>query len=150
ANSDDRPVVIVGYCSAAALALRIAETLAITRDTSLVLVSPTLPDFDMVVTEFGRFRASLGAADDRIDKIDTADPRTILYDMVEILDQDVKSMAVAKGIDLSSDILPALLRRYQAWLGFLLASRGPVVKPTPYNFPIRFILAADEDAAADL
>lgn len=147
---DDRPVVVVGYCSAAALALRIAGALAVAHDASLVLVSPSFPDIDMVMAEFSRFRASLGAAGDSITEIGTADPMAMLDDMVEILGRDIRSMAITKGVELPDDILTELVGRYYAWLGFLLASQGAVAGPAPHGFPVRSILAAGEDPAAEL
>ena len=125
-------VFVVGYCSAAPLALHIARILAVGRDVSVALVRPVWPDEGEIASEFAALRKGLGVGDSlRLGSLCVdakGDPEQALAEMTEILHGDLVSMATSRGLDASSAVLIELLNRYRAWLAFLLAGQhaGPV------------------------
>jgi len=150
ADTDRRSMKVVGYCSATPLALRVTEIVAATRDASLALLSPTLPTIDMVATEYSRFRTDLGAATDVAFKFDYTDSRAALSAMVRALSEDLRAMAAANGLDVSSSILDELLGRYRSWLGFLLASADFAPETVAGKFPVKLLIGPEDEPAGGL
>ena len=112
-------IAVVGHCSAAPLALALADRLAGAAEVSPVLVRPTWPDAAMVAADFRSFRDELGAAAGPVPA--AADPDLALRQMTVVLHDDLRAMARTQGLDPGSAVIADMLARYRAWLGFLLA-----------------------------
>lgn len=132
-------IFVIGYCSAAPLALHIARLLTSTREISITLVRPSWPDATEIALEFAALRKGLGVVDPSSPNSD-GDPEDAIADMTKILHGDLISMATEHGLDIASAVLTELLNRYRAWLAFLVAGRqaepmapagGPPPPPTP-------------------
>jgi surfactin synthase thioesterase subunit len=139
----DHPTVVIGYCSAAALALLITDDLARYCRVSPVLVCPTRPDPGLIAAEFARFQADLGVAAGPCPSLGDA-PDAVLEQMEAQLQRDLIAMAIANGFDTSNSALTYLLARYRSWLGFLLASSVATISPSPAQSPIQVILGSDD------
>jgi hypothetical protein len=120
-------LAVVGHCSAAPLSLCLADRLAGRAEVSSVLVQPTWPDEEMIGTDFGSFRAELGAAAGPVP--DLVDPDLALAQMTVVLRDDLRAMALRYGLDPASAALGDMLARYRAWLGFLLAGSAAPHRP---------------------
>jgi len=112
-------VFVIGDCSAAGLALRIAELLAASRAVTALLVRPTWPDEQHIKAQFAAFQANLGAGSHECPDLDE-DPRLSLARMEEILRGELARMAASIGLA-STDAFGDLLTYYRGWLAFLLA-----------------------------
>jgi hypothetical protein len=137
--------MVVGYCSAAALALRIAAQLAGSRDVLAILVQPSWPDTTMIRSDFARFRADLGAANESCPDLEE-NPSRSLSQLGHLLHADLRAMATAHGLDESSSALAELLARYRAWLGFLLACRDALREPWSYKLSLNVLADAAGNA----
>jgi hypothetical protein len=119
----DGPVFVIGYCSAAALALRIATLLARSREVAAVLLRPSWPDTELVRAQFVSLAANLGGGDRACPELD-GDPGQCLISMAQLLRADLEALAASKGLDGSADMFVELLLAYRSWLAFLLACRN--------------------------
>jgi hypothetical protein len=115
--------VVVGYCSAGALALHVAGRLASQGDVPVVLVRPTWPDTAMIIARFAKFQSDLGVTERFIPRFGE-DPLTTIREVAQVLHGNMLSWAVRVGLDQSSPELHELLARCRAWLSFLLATRN--------------------------
>jgi hypothetical protein len=163
-----KKIVVVGYCAAAALALRIAARLAgsdaigrlpgqkstIGRAPGqesrvrVILVQPTWPDTAMIGADMAGFRADLGVSDGSPGDLD-GDPGVILHRFEQTLRADMRAMARTNGLDGSAAVgkaLADLLDRYRAWLGFLLASRGALKRPWDPGVPVDVLAGTSSPA----
>jgi thioesterase domain-containing protein len=117
-----RPDVVAGYCNAGTLALRVARLLAgQDREVPCVLVDPSWPDRASIRAEFAAIRASLGVA--RTDAgTDACDPTDEA--MTSQIQRDLLAMFAEDDVepDEAEIAAAALLPRYRAWLGFLVAT----------------------------
>jgi hypothetical protein len=113
--------VVVGHCSAAPLALRIAQLLDF---PATVLVRPTWPDRPLIGQILQEVRSGLRATDP------TPVPET-LSDVDRVLDADLDRLTGAHGIDPAGGPLRELRDRYQRWFGYLFAAAdaAPVAWP---------------------
>lgn len=116
-------VVVVGHCSAAGLALRVADLLAARRTVTAVLVQPSWPDDEHVTTRFAEFGARLGMAARPCPDLD-ADPCQVVSAMEQALREETVALAVSRGLDASAGVFADLLAWYRSWLAFLLACRN--------------------------
>jgi hypothetical protein len=139
----DRRTVVVGHCSAAALALLIADELARRCQVSPLLVRPIMPGPEMIRTEFARCEARLGSVAGPPPSLDGA-PAAVLERMAARLHDDLMAMATAEGLDTSSSTLSELLARYRSWLGFLVASNRSTVSAAPAHRPVRVVRSGDD------
>jgi hypothetical protein len=128
ANTGTGSAVVIGYCAAAALSLRIAELLAERTEVLPILVRPAWPDTDMIRSDFGGMLADLGIADAPVPGLD-GDPRLALGRLERILWPGVRALAAERGLDPSGAVVAELVARYRGWLGFLLASRACAERP---------------------
>ncbi|SRR6266705_859558 len=166
----ERAVTVVGYCSAAALSLRIAERLARSCEVRAILVRPAWPDDVMIDSEFARLRVNLGAAKTACPDLAT-DNASILRRMEQLLRADLRTMITARNLHEPSVLASGLHARSLAWLSFLLACREDVKAPwrgvpapevvtlpagdalvpwiDPGAYPVTRISAADEGEEAD-
>lgn len=123
-----RPALVVGYCSAAVLALRLAERLA-QRGLwdGVVLVQPTWPNLVGVQDEFRSLHAQWAPAADppqaNSDRLGH-DPVHALDGMMSVLRTAAQSSTRARGLDTPAGraLLLDLFARYRAWLGFQLTA----------------------------
>lgn len=145
AHVTDYPALVVGYCSAASLALHIVSNLAQACDVAPILVTPTRPGSDIIAAYFQRFRADLGATEDARLTFD-GQMHAVLDQMTDTLRRDLQSMAVANGFDVHSAALAEMLSRYRSWLAFLLASIDPASGPLPGQLAIPVIMGSDDSA----
>jgi hypothetical protein len=119
----DGPAVVIGYCSAAALSVRIATLLARTREASAVLLRPTWPDADTVKGTFATLAANLGASQLACPELD-GDPSHCAQLMEKLLSAELKALVTSQGLDASAETFGELLLTYRSWLAFLLACRN--------------------------
>jgi hypothetical protein len=136
---------IVGYCSAAALSLRIAELVARSCEVHAILVRPTWPDDAMIGSEFARLRASLGTAQTGCLDL-SGDSASTLRNMGELLSADLRAMIRARNLHEPSVTASGLLDRSLAWLGFLLASRDDArdLERDPETYQVTELNAPDD------
>lgn len=139
----DQPLVIIGYCSAAALALQICTDLAPRDEVFPLLVQPTRPDAEMVAAEFSRIRASLGVSAQECPPLEGTQ-KTILRELETLLRHDMTVMAEVKGLAPTSTVFTDFLTRYRSWLGFLLASCEPI-RPFPGQPSVGVIIGDGDD-----
>jgi hypothetical protein len=153
--------VVIGYCAAAALALRLAARLAgldavgqlsgqkstvgqlsgqksTVGRVRVILTQPTWPDTAMIRTDIAGFRADIGVTDGPPGDLN-GDPGVILHRLERVLRAEMRTMAKVNGLDGSAAVVKALadlLGRYRAWLGFLLATRGALERPWHPGVPV--------------
>lgn len=112
-----KPVAVVGYCSAATLAMELANRLP---DTAVILVEPSWLTPDLIGAEAQGLRATLGA---QHAGTAFAEPVT-LSAVLDTLHADLVRKFTAEG--LSDDELDMcvsmMVERYRAWFGFLFTS----------------------------
>lgn len=119
----DGPAFVIGYCSAAALSLRIAALLARTREATAVLLRPSWPGTDSIKATFATLAANLGARQLTCPDLD-GDPDHCVRRMEELFRAQLKALAASQGLDGSADTFGELLLTYRSWLAFLLACRN--------------------------
>ena len=122
----DGPAFVIGYCSAAALAVHIAALLARTREATAVLLRPTWPDTDTVKANFATLAANLGARQLACPELDD-DPDHCVLLMEKLLSAELKTLVTGQGLDASAETFGELLLTYRSWLAFLLACRNDSV-----------------------
>ncbi|HEY1624918.1 MAG TPA: hypothetical protein VGG16_14070 [Streptosporangiaceae bacterium] len=119
----DGPAYVIGYCSAAALAMHIATSLASSREAIAVLLRPSWPSAATIEDNFATLAGNLGARQLPPPRIDD-DPDTCVRGMEEVLRTQIDLLATGQGLDASADTFGELLLTYRSWLAFLLACRN--------------------------
>ncbi len=119
----DGPVFVIGYCSAAALSVRIATLLARSREATAVLLRPSWPDTEGIKDTFAMLAANLGARQLPCPELD-GDPGRCVRRMEELLRAKLEALVTSQGLDGSADTFGELLLTYRSWLAFLLACRN--------------------------
>jgi hypothetical protein len=119
----DGRAFVVGYCSAAALAMHIATLLARTREVTAVLLRPSWPGTDNIVTNFATLAANLGAGELLCPELD-GDPERCVRHMEQLFRDKLAALVTAQGLDGADDPFGELLLTYRSWLAFLLACRN--------------------------
>jgi hypothetical protein len=124
-------VTVMGFCTAAALALTLGERLAGAGPAQIVLAQPMWADDAMIESDFAEFRADLRAsrwmpgqdADAPVVPHAATGPAA-LGELTQVLRADLVAVTQAAGLAESGSGFTDLLGRYRAWLGFLLASQA--------------------------
>jgi pimeloyl-ACP methyl ester carboxylesterase len=132
-----KPAAVVGYCSAATLAMELANRLP---DTAVILVEPSWLTPDLIGAEAQGLRATLGAPDGP--GIGFAEPLT-LSAVVDTLHADLVRKFTAEGLsDDELDMCVSLMvERYRAWFGFLFTSAET---PLPrLDRPVTIVMSRD-------
>ncbi len=119
----DGPVSVIGYCSAAALALHVATLLARSQPTVAVLLRPSWPDTEMITTQFAMLLANLRTSG-RPSPVLDGDPGECVTGMEQVLRADIAALAASHGLEGAEDTFAELLMTYRSWLAFLLACRN--------------------------
>jgi hypothetical protein len=119
----DGRAFVIGYCSAAALSVRIAALLARSREATVVLLRPTWPDTAGVEDTFAMLAANLGARQLPCPDLD-GDPDHCVRRMEELLRIQLEAVVTSQGLDGSAETFGELLLTYRSWLAFLLACRN--------------------------
>jgi hypothetical protein len=119
----DGPAFVIGYCSAAALAVHIATLLAPSREATAVLLRPTWPSTESITEQFAVLAANLGAHQLPCPELD-GDPGRCVRRMEELLRAELEALVTSQGLDGSADTFGELLLTYRSWLAFLLACRN--------------------------
>src|SRR6185437_47128 len=119
----DGPASVIGYCSAAALALHVATLLARSRPTVAVLLRPSWPDTEMITRQFATLVAHLRTSG-RSSPVLDGDPGECVANIEQVLRADVAAMAASQGLEDAEDTFAELLMTYRSWLAFLLACRN--------------------------
>jgi hypothetical protein len=122
-GADHGRVFVVGHCSAAPLAVRVAGLLASARSVTVVLVNPSWPDDDHVTAMFAEFLGGFGTANRPCPALD-ADPCLVVSVMEQIFREEMIALAASRGLSGSAGAFSDLLVWYRAWLAFLLAGRN--------------------------
>lgn len=115
-----RPTVI-GYCSAGALALRVAGLLTrFTPGVRALLVRPAWQDRPALYTTFRENLLELGRADPPApeESLPAAD---LLGWMEAQLERELDKLAAGHGLSASHEAFVELLARHRGWLSFVLA-----------------------------
>ncbi|MET8233587.1 alpha/beta fold hydrolase [Micromonospora sp. NPDC005298] len=115
--------IVVGHCSAAPLALHVADLLAHERPVTAVLVNPTWPGNEHVTVKFDEFLAKFGPAARPAPDLND-DPELVVAAMAQILLDEVTALAASRGVSSSAGAFSDLIVWYRAWLAFLLAGRN--------------------------
>jgi hypothetical protein len=122
-GADDGRVFVVGHCSAAPLALRVAGLLASTRSVTAVLLNPSWPDDEHVATKFAEFLTKFGPAVRPCPDLD-ADACLVVSAMEQVFREEMMALAASRGLAGLAGAFSDLLVWYRAWLAFLLAGRN--------------------------
>ncbi|MCA2183611.1 hypothetical protein [Nonomuraea cavernae] len=133
------PAGVLGYCSAATLALEIANRLGDGGHApQVVLVEPTWLTTDLIGQELANLRTSLGATGDPPAEITPAS-------VLQTLTGDLVTKLAAEGMPESEidTCVTMLTDRYAAWFGFLFATAEAAV-PTPRT-PVSLVISGDSD-----
>ena len=129
AGADRGDVLVVGHCSAAPLALRVAAELASTRTVTAVLVNPSWPDDDHVAAKFTEFLGKFGPAPHPVPEL-SGDPDEVVASLERVFGDKVAALAASRGISGTAGAFTDLIVWYRAWLAFLLAGRNdPPLRP---------------------
>ncbi|MEV0589964.1 hypothetical protein [Nonomuraea cavernae] len=131
------PAGVLGYCSAATLALEIANRLG-EDPPQVVLVEPTWLTTDLIGQELANLRTSLGATGDPPAEITPAS-------VLKTLTGDLVTKLAAEGMpEAEVDTCVTMLTdRYEAWFGFLFSTADAAV-PTPRT-PVSLVISGDSD-----
>jgi hypothetical protein len=119
----DGPAFVIGYCSAAALAMHIATLLAPSREATAVLLRPSWPGNETIKETFAMLAGNLGARQLPFPDLDGAPDRCV-RDLEEVLRSQLEILATSQGLDGAADTFGELLLTYRSWLAFLLACRN--------------------------
>lgn len=119
----DGPAFVIGYCSAAALAMHIATLLAPAREATAVLLRPSWPGNETIERTFATLAGNLGARQLPCPDLDGA-PEGCVRALEEALRRQLEVLATRQGLDASADTFGELLLTYRSWLAFLLACRN--------------------------
>lgn len=122
-EAPDGHVFVVGYCSAAGLAMRVAALLARSREVSALLLRPSWPGDELIRESFATLITNLGAAGRACPELD-GDPGGRVAAMEQILRTELEAMATSRGLGGSIEVFLELLLTYRSWLAFLLACRN--------------------------
>lgn len=136
-----RPALVIGYCSAAALALRIAAVLAASgRAPAVALVEPTWLTPDHVRGELAQVRALLHAEGDYDGPLDIESLRAVL---LADATRELRSQGLSE--DEVEECAELLLPRYEAWFGFLLMTLRDAGGSVglAYGGPVEVLLGRD-------
>lgn len=125
--------LIVGRCSGAALATRLAAAMSAEGDRApaVALISPIWPTLSDVIEEFAEIRRGLQLPGHPERSLPSAqDPRSLLSQFDLALRADLAAMCDSEELNEEERtiFLSELADMYRAWLGFLLATAdaGPV------------------------
>jgi hypothetical protein len=122
AAAPDQPMAVVGHCTAAGLALRIASCLSDTREVSAILVGPTWPDAAHITERFAEFQGKLGVSGQPCPDLE-GDPWSCVAGMEQLMREGLA--ALAERLGLSTPLaFSEMLVSYRTWLAFLLACRN--------------------------
>jgi hypothetical protein len=119
----DGPACVIGYCSAAGMAVHIATRLARSRAAAALLLRPSWPDTEGIEEQFEVLAANLGASGLPCPDLD-AEPDRCVRRMAELLQTKLQTLVASQGLDGSVDTFGELLLTYRSWLAFLLACRN--------------------------
>jgi hypothetical protein len=122
-GADHGRVYVVGHCSAAPLAVRVADLLSSGRSVAVVLVNPSWPDDDHVTAMFAEFLARFGTANRSCPDLD-GDPGLVVSVMEQAFREEMSVLAASRGLSGSAGAFSDLLVWYRAWVAFLLAGRN--------------------------
>ncbi|MET8079259.1 hypothetical protein [Streptomyces sp. NPDC005303] len=146
-----RPPLVVGYCSAAALALRVAERLGgpYGPPCHCVLVQPTWPTERKAWDDVESFRAQWTDGEPPAPcgpRPGGREPEAVLSHMMSVLETETAAAATRRGLGRPEGqaLVRDLLDRYRAWLGFQLAVAHDVrTGPAPVTAP-RLVGGSDD------
>ncbi|GLV87983.1 hypothetical protein Slala03_76720 [Streptomyces lavendulae subsp. lavendulae] len=144
AGMDEPPVVLVGYCSAAPLALAIAAELADSgQRVPVQLIAPGFPDRQLVLDELDELRRTIGAPSMSAGLGLDDDSRSAMKQIRGVLQTDLVAAAVANGLSaIEAEILTEELgARYSAWLAYLLSAADAPAPAIPSD--VRVVTSHD-------
>ncbi|MFC9253521.1 hypothetical protein [Amycolatopsis thailandensis] len=147
------PIAVIGYCTAATLALALAEELAAAGDRAplVVLLDPLRPTPASVARSFEDRRRAFGRTEPPVADVDCqGDPGTALSAMASQLALDATAFAADNEMDAedADAITTELVARYRAWLGFLLATAHHA--PAGDALAVRCLMSRDREIPAAL
>jgi hypothetical protein len=144
AGADHHPVLVVGHCSAAPLALRVANLLSAARPVTAVLVNPTWPGDEHVAVKFTEFLGKFGPATRPVPDLN-ADPDLVVSAMEQVFQDEITALATSRGLSSSAGAFSDLTVWYRAWLAFLLAGRNDT-QAGPTSSPAAVTVLSDSPA----
>lgn len=137
---------VLGYCSGAVLALRIAERLAGDRQVGVVLLRPTWPGPEMIAAMLSKVRSELGTPTGPAPEL-AAEPDRVLAQIGQLLHAELRALAELHGLDPDSGPLFELLDRYRGWFGYLLAAQDGLRARRVPELDLQVLLEESESAA---
>lgn len=144
AGADQGDVLVIGHCSAAPLALRVAAELAGSRPVQAVLVNPSWPDDEHVTSKFTEFLGKFGPGPYPAPEL-SGDPVEVIGAMERVFQDKIAALAASRGISGTASAFTDLIVWYRAWLAFVLAGRND--PPLSGSLPAITVLS---DAAATI
>src|SRR5215471_3826984 len=137
-------VTVVGYCSAAALSLQLAESLRqAPLDVTSLLIQSTLPTDASISADFARFRSELGETSPA-DSLSGMRAQAAADAAGKVLADDLTGFLTRQGLDLDVGraLYQELIARCQAWLGFLISTQTALAQPWRHGLRPRVLLDA--------
>jgi hypothetical protein len=128
-GADQGDVLVIGHCSAAPLALRVAAELASTRTVTAVLVNPSWPDDEHVASKFDEFLGKFGPGPYPVPVL-SGDPEEVVSSLERVFQDKIVALAASRGLSGTASAFTDLILWYRAWLAFVLAGRNdPPLEP---------------------
>jgi hypothetical protein len=143
----DAPSLVVGYCSASSLAVRIAAELAGPGAApAVVLVEPTWLTPVHIRGELKSVRASLHASDEYTGPIDAASLSALLR--ADATRELTRQGLPDEEVEMCAELLVA---RYDTWFGFLLMTLRDTEIPVgrQYDGPVTLLRGQADDPAVE-
>lgn len=143
-NSLGPQAIVVGYCSATALSLQLAESLRrAPMHVTSILIQPTLPTDASISADFARFRGELGgtSASDSLAGLGAQEAADAAG---KVLAEDLTDFLARQGLDLDVGriLYQELITRCQCWLGFLVSTQAALAQPWRHGLRSRILLDA--------
>ncbi|MFH8516589.1 hypothetical protein ACH4CE_16010 [Streptomyces gelaticus] len=122
-ESGTGPALIIAYCSAATLGLRLAERLHEIGEVACLLVDASWPDLQMVISEYADMRTQMGVEVEDSPLSDLERPE-LFEQLRENLWRDLVSSLSKRGLKAqdAERLGSEYISRSMGWLGFLLAT----------------------------
>jgi hypothetical protein len=130
--SSPPPSAVIGYCSAAGLAIQISAELAQHHiSTAVGLTVPSFPTRTTVLTELAEVRATLGSSNAAEEVVLPSATDEAAWSLHDVIAADLAAAISTQGLSEAARgiMLEELSSRYDAWLWFLLATSDARVAP---------------------